>query len=78
MSFAGAAGEIGEALAGIRRESEEESMRLKFRAATAILRTIPSGTADADLTDEQRQAWRDHGEYLSWFESEHMGGEVGR
>ncbi len=51
--------EIGRALADIRAEDEEDAQLVQRRAARAILRTIPNGTADEALTDEQRQAWKD-------------------
>jgi hypothetical protein len=45
----------------------EALWREKFHAATKVLRTIPSGTADAYLSDEQRQAWHDYYQALAWI-----------
>ncbi len=65
MSDVGSA--IGAAYAAIQAEEEEDAMRTQYRAATKILRTIPSGTHDDDLTDVQRKAWKDHDAALAWL-----------
>jgi len=56
--------EIAAALDAINRDDENERLRAQYRAAMKVLREIPSGTPDADLTDEQREAWRLHDEAL--------------
>ena len=64
-----AANEISAALARINAEHEEERQRELYRRALRVLRTIPSGTHDDDLTPKQRAAWRDHNEAVAWLES---------
>ena len=49
------------------QELQEDRYREQYRRAMRILRTIPSGTPDSDLTDEQRQAWADHDEAIAWL-----------
>lgn len=58
---------ISAALANIETEGEEDRRREQYRQAMCVLGTIPNGRADADLTAEQRAAWRDHDEALGWF-----------
>jgi phage gp36-like protein len=60
--------EISAAMARIEAEQEEDRQRERYRRAMRILREIPSGTRDADLTDEQHTAWRDHDEAIAWLE----------
>lgn len=62
--------EIGRRFAEITEEQVETRYREQYRAAMRVLREIPNGTADADLTPEQRQAWKDHDDALSWFRAE--------
>ncbi len=62
---------IGAAYAAIQAEEEEDAMRTQYRTALKILQTIPSGTHDDDLTDEQRKAWKDHDAALAWLRGSH-------
>ena len=57
--------EIAAAFAEIGNSYEEEQQRLKYQAAMKILRSIPNGTRDEDLTPEQRQAWKDHDDAIA-------------
>ncbi len=59
--------EITTALAAIENETEEEEQRARYRRSMKVLRTIPSGTADADLTLEQSKAWTEHDSALEWL-----------
>ena len=62
-----ASNEIAAAMDQIAREDEEQRQRERYQRCMRILREIPSGTADADLTPEQRQAWREHDDALRWL-----------
>ena len=48
--------EIGAAFARANAQDVEDALRLRYRRAKEIVGSIPSGTADADLTTVQRQA----------------------
>lgn len=61
--------EIAEAMASIDASESEERMRLQYRAALKVLKLVPSGTPDSELSVEQREAWASYHEALAWFES---------
>ena len=61
---------ISQAFGAILREQEEERYRERYRAAMRILRTIPRGTPDEELTPKQRQAWREHDAALAWLQAD--------
>ncbi len=67
-----AGSQIAAAMDDIAREDQEDERRQQFRAATKILRGIPSGTPDSELTPEQREAWKSYNEAMRWFESTAM------
>lgn len=47
---------IASAFAAIEQENAEVALRHRYHAALDVLRTIPSGTRDDELTDEQAAA----------------------
>ena len=63
-----AAEHIAAAMGDIVREAEADRYRQQYRTAMKILREIPSGTPDSDLTPEQREAWKAHDDALRWLE----------
>ena len=62
--------EVSAAVAAVGREREETRMREQYRAAMLVLRSIPSGTGEAALSREQRQAWRDYDAAVAWLSRE--------
>jgi hypothetical protein len=59
--------EIAAALAGIELDREEEAQRASLKQAMAVVREIPSGTHDRDLTVAQRRALRQMEQARAWL-----------
>ncbi len=69
-----AGSQIAAAMSDIERYAEEDRYRQQFRAALKVLREIPSGTPDNELTPEQREAWKSYDQARDWFGSTVMRG----
>jgi hypothetical protein len=55
-----------------------EHWRQQYRRAMRTLRHIPSGTLDAELTLEERRAWRQHDEAIAHMTRERLSNALGR
>ena len=66
--------EIARVMGEITRERDMDHYRAMYGASMRVLREIPSGTPDSELTAAQRKAWRDHDRALQWMQTTPIGG----
>lgn len=62
-------GDVDRQIAAAFQDAEEDRYRAVHQLALMVLRTIPNGTPDEELTPEQRQAWIDHDEAVEWLQA---------